>query len=340
MSFFLRIADKIKGLISPNALPRAENYLKNNKTDEPKQFNKSQTTHHQKTTFKKYKSNIPEHMKYVKVKKLVKDYVVLDFETTGLRPNDSGITQIGAVKYKDHKVIDQYSTLINPQTSISSRITQLTGITYEDVKDAPTIEEELPKLIEFIEGNHLVAHNASFDLKFLLHNMHNYKIPHKKFRVIDTLSLARKHILTENHKLVTLKNHFKLNKYKSHSALDDCFVTGEVYKHCYELEINPPPLVFGDVSEYNNVIELYDIGESLYRNKQLEDAEKYLLASIDKGNDAPAVFERLAIMYRKQKRYQDEIDICELAKEKVSDSQDDYRDEMFNKRIKRAKQIM
>ncbi|HZW67819.1 MAG TPA: exonuclease domain-containing protein, partial [Pseudogracilibacillus sp.] len=185
-----------------------------------------------------------------------------------------------------------------------------------------------------------VAHNASFDMKFLLYKMNKNGITYKKYRVIDTLPLARKYIKTSNHKLVTLKKHFKLYDYKSHNALDDCYVTGKVYKHCYEMEINPPLLTFKDVDDYENAFELYDIGERLYKNKQLEDAEKYLLASIDKGNDAPAPFERLAIMYRKQKRYQDEINICELGLKAISNGPAAYQSNLFIKRIERAKELL
>jgi len=81
----------------------------------------------------------------------------------------------------------------------------------------------------------IVAHNASFDMKFLLTNMMFHGIEHKKYRVIDTLSLARKHIdFTKNHKLETMKSFLNLNHLSSHEALHDCYVTSELYKHCYE----------------------------------------------------------------------------------------------------------
>lgn len=341
MSFLLRLADKFRKIISNDEIPKAEEYhATKGKNEDDTQF---PTIEIESTIPPVYKSrprnSQPEHMKYTKSRKITKDYVVIDFETTGLSQFDSEIIQIGAVKYNDLTVVDQYTTLVNPKTEISSKITRITGIKNEDVIDAPLIQDVLPELVNFIGDYELVAHNAPFDMKFLLYNMNNTEIPYKRFRVHDTLSFARKHIPTNNHKLVTLKKHLQLDHYASHDALDDCFVAGEVYKHCYNLEINPPTLTFEDPENYES-FQLYEIGMRLYNNKQLKDAEKYLLASIEKGNDAPAVYERLGIVYRKQKRYQDEIDISVLGKSEVGKTQGTKTDEMFNTRINRAKELL
>lgn len=342
MSFLLRLVDKFKKLFSSNEIPKVEEYhtLKKNYKKPEQQIPKIKIEYSSEPTYRsRPKREQPERMKYTRAQKLTKDYVVFDFETTGLSQFDSKIIQIGAVKYKNHTIIDRYETYINPQTEISSRITQINGITNDHVKDAPLIQDALPELLDFIADYHLVAHNASFDMKFLLYNMNTHDLPYKRFRVFDTLSLARRHISTKNHKLITLKKHFKLDQYDSHDALDDCLVTGEVYKYCYEQVVNPPMLTFKEPEHYE-AFPLYEIGMRLYKNKQLEDAEKYLLASIDKGNNAPAVFERLAIIYRKQKRYQDEINISEFGKKVVGKSQGTYRNHMFDTRIERAKELL
>lgn len=172
---------------------------------------------------------------YTKVRKLVKDFTVLDFETTGLDPLDDNIIQIGAVRYRDFEIVDTYYTYINPFIEISSTITRITGITDEDVESAPSIYVELPRLIEFIGKDTIVAHNASFDMKFLLENIEEIGLNVVRFRVIDTLPLSRKQILkTKNHKLPTLKKFLELSHLDSHDALADCKVTGELYKYCYE----------------------------------------------------------------------------------------------------------
>lgn len=179
----------------------------------------------------------PEYMKYTKAKKLNSDYVVLDFETTGLDVSYSNIIQIGAVKYKDHEIIAEYVTNVNPQKPIPNKISKMTGIKDEDLKEAPLIDEAMIDLLKFLGNESIVAHNAPYDMRFLLYTMNHLEIPYKRFRVFDTLKLARKHIPTENHKLVTLKTFLNLDHYKSHNALHDCYAAGELYKYCFEKEM-------------------------------------------------------------------------------------------------------
>jgi len=98
-------------------------------------------------------------------------FVVLDLETTGASPKvGAGITEIGAVKVRGGEVIGIFESFINPEESIPSYITALTGITDEMVLHAPPIEMALPTLLEFLgheDETVVVAHNAPFDLGFL-----------------------------------------------------------------------------------------------------------------------------------------------------------------------------
>src|SRR5471030_1538243 len=94
--------------------------------------------------------------------------VMLDFETTGLSP-DMGdrITEVAALRIVDGKVVDRYVSLINCNVRIPSFITGLTGITQAMVDGAPPVSQVVPELLDFIGGDALSAHNASFDDKFL-----------------------------------------------------------------------------------------------------------------------------------------------------------------------------
>lgn len=178
-----------------------------------------------------------DYFKYTKARVYPDNYTVIDFETTGLKPENSKIIQIGAVKFQNHQKIDEFVTLINPDVPIPTNITRITGITNDDLIGAPSIKEKLPELLSFIGSDTLVAHNAPFDMKFLLHNMYAENLPYQKFRVVDTLTLARRHIKdTDNHKLETLKQYLGLDTFSSHEALSDCLVTGELYRHCLELQ--------------------------------------------------------------------------------------------------------
>ena len=96
-------------------------------------------------------------------------YCVLDLETTGFSPKLEKITEIGIMKVKDGKVIDSFSTFVNPEKPIPPRVVEVTNITDEMVKDAETIDKVFPKMLEFIGDSVLVAHNAEFDIGFLMH---------------------------------------------------------------------------------------------------------------------------------------------------------------------------
>lgn len=158
------------------------------------------------------------------------EFIALDCETTGLKPDEHKIIEIAAIKYKNGEIVDTFHTLINPQVHIPYYITKINGISDDMVKDTPTIEEVMPKLIKFIGNLPIVAHNASFDAKFL--KCASYKLFGKDSinnYFIDTVKIARMiypHL--PNHKLETIKNYLGLNL-KSHRAYDDTIVAANIY---------------------------------------------------------------------------------------------------------------
>lgn len=173
--------------------------------------------------------------RYIKARTLSENYTVIDFETTGLKPENSEIIQIGAVKYENGTIVDSFSTYVKPTRSkISRTITRITGITEKTVASAPVINDILPDFLNFIEKQTLVAHNASFDMKFLIASVDYCGLTMDRVRVIDTLPLARRTIPnTTNHKLETLKKELNLGDHDSHDALGDCYTTGSLYQTCF-----------------------------------------------------------------------------------------------------------
>lgn len=130
-------------------------------------------------------------------------YAVIDIETTGGSARHERITEIAVYIHDGSRVIDEYSTLINPERNIPYFITSMTGITNEMVEDAPKFYEVAKKIVEITEGKVFVAHNAMFDYSFIRQEFgmlgYNFKRP-----LLDTVSLSRK--LLPGHRSYSLGN--------------------------------------------------------------------------------------------------------------------------------------
>ncbi len=164
------------------------------------------------------------------------EYVVFDTETTGLSAYENELIEIAGVKMKAGEVIDTFASLIRPSVAIPEKITEITNITNEMVRDQPTVQEVLPKFYEFAKGCILVAHNAEFDMSFLKEQCKRLNHPAFDQPVIDTLALART-LLPEdrNHRLKTLTQKFNVKLTQHHRALADSEATGRVFYHLLEL---------------------------------------------------------------------------------------------------------
>lgn len=158
-------------------------------------------------------------------------YVVFDIETTGLSITTDKIIEIGAVKIVQGVVTDRFETFVNPHRKLSTKISDLTGITDDQLVDAPSIEEVLPKFLDFIKGTVLVAHNAHFDVDHIRHNAFNLSLDVPQNPVIDTLNLARYFYSNElkRFNLDAVAKYFKVSSFTHHRAGDDAKATSEVF---------------------------------------------------------------------------------------------------------------
>ena len=162
-------------------------------------------------------------------KSLSQEFVVFDLETTGFSNINDKITEIGAVKIRDFEIVDRFSEIVNPEKDISYRVQELTGITNEMVKDKPTIEEILPKFMEFVGDDVLVAHNADFDTGFIMQKCKEQGLEYKNKKV-DTLMLAR--IMLPNlkrYKLDKVAKEVGVQLLNHHRAVDDAEATANIF---------------------------------------------------------------------------------------------------------------
>lgn len=171
--------------------------------------------------------------------------IVIDFETTGLSPGQGDRTiEVGAVLITDNQIVDRFQSLMNPGMMISGFIQDYTGITNRMLSSAPAIRDVMIKLKSFIAHHHLVAHNASFDSRFL--DAEFKRISHQRSNQFGCSLLVSRRIYPEapNHKLETLVRYKELKTDGvHHRALADAEMTAHLWlrmiadiKERYELQ--------------------------------------------------------------------------------------------------------
>ena len=162
-------------------------------------------------------------------------YVVFDIETTGFSPDVNHIIEIGAVKVKNGKLVDHFSSFVNPQVPIPYRIEELTHINDSMVIDAPTVDIVLPKFLKFCDGCVMVAHNADFDVSFIKKKAMNLGINFNP-TYVDTVAMARFLLPNLNRfKLDTVAKAVGVNLDNHHRAVDDAACTAEIFVKFIEM---------------------------------------------------------------------------------------------------------
>lgn len=159
------------------------------------------------------------------------EFVVFDLETTGAKAPPCRITEVGAYRVKNGKIVGEFQTLVNPERPIPPFITGLTGISDEMVRDAPRFAEIANGFLDFIGDSVLVAHNAPFDMRFLNHEI---GLIYEDYRLMNpclcTVQLSRKllpHV--ENHKLKTVAEYYSVSLVNHHRASADAYATAEIF---------------------------------------------------------------------------------------------------------------
>ncbi|MES2205948.1 MAG: exonuclease domain-containing protein [Pseudomonadota bacterium] len=155
-------------------------------------------------------------------------YVVIDIETTGGRKNSDRITEIGAVKIKNHQVIDEWHSLINPQRSIPAYITRLTGISNDMVKEAPVFNEVAEDLHAFMKDAIFVAHNVNFDYGFIASEYKRLEKPFRYPKLCTCTGMRRHYPGHSSYGLANLCSIYDINLETHHRALCDAKAAGKL----------------------------------------------------------------------------------------------------------------
>jgi DNA polymerase-3 subunit epsilon len=154
-------------------------------------------------------------------------FCIVDIETSHPTPQQGQLIEIGAIKYKNGQIIETYNSLVNTK-QIPHKVQQITGITPEMTHKAPNIEEVLEEFKIFLEDSVFVAHNISFDYKFVSNSFQKYDLGKLYNRRLCTIDLAKRTIKAPRYGLKYLSEQFSLNIQSHHRAFDDALCTQKI----------------------------------------------------------------------------------------------------------------
>lgn len=159
-------------------------------------------------------------------------YVVIDVETSGLNPEEHEIIELGAILVEAHEIKERFSVLVRPQTDITPKIEEITGISNVLLREeGEQISVAMRKFIDFLNNYPVVSHNIEFDYRFLRKACANCNLPLFSNRLIDTLPLSKRMVKqVTNYKLITLAKHFEIEITKLHRSLADCEITHQLFE--------------------------------------------------------------------------------------------------------------
>lgn len=157
-------------------------------------------------------------------------FACLDTETTGLSPETGGkICEIAVSVSQGGRVVEEFSSLINPQIPMSPEVIAIHGITNEMVKDAPTFADIMPKLLGVLDNAVIVAHNADFDVSFLRAEFAACGMRFPPYPVVDTLKLARKSGKFERNRLGLIAEELGISCQGWHRAMADTKMAEQIF---------------------------------------------------------------------------------------------------------------
>ena len=160
-------------------------------------------------------------------------FCIVDIETTAGKASDGQIIEIGAVKYKNGQIIDKYESLVNAN-KISNHVQNLTGITLETVKNAPSLRTVMEEFKIFLEDDVFVAHAISFDYKFVSQTMEQFDLGALYNRKLCSIEISKRVIVNDKYGLEYLRKLLNIDIGNHHRAYDDALSTSIVLQKCFD----------------------------------------------------------------------------------------------------------
>lgn len=211
---------------------------------------------------------------------MLKDYISIDIENPNTRGNS--ICSIGIIVVKDNKVVDEKYSLINPEDRFDINNSNITGLNYVDVKDAPTFKEYWKSIKELFENNIIVGHNITYDLTVIAKALERYDIEVPIFNYYCTLKLSRNFINTNSYSLNSLCDLLNVNLENHHNALEDAKASQKIFEYlnckndignCENFEFESKVLDNLDAKLETNINTLYGIIKGINYDGIIDDKE-------------------------------------------------------------------
>lgn len=156
-------------------------------------------------------------------------FCFVDIETTGSKPKESSIIEIGAIKYQHGKIIDKFKSFVYTK-EVPEKITELTGIDSQKTMNSPCIEDVLIDFKIFLDESVFVAHNVNFDYSFISYHMNQIGLNEILNPKLCTIDLAHKTILSPRYSLAFLNEFLGINTPISHRAYEDALTSLKVFE--------------------------------------------------------------------------------------------------------------
>ena len=208
------------------------------------------------------------------------DFVTIDVETTGLNINENELIEVGIVKYKQGKLVDEFSKVIKPATRISDYVVNMTGITNQMAFDAQPFDEIADEIVSFIGDSLILGHNVPFDMGMLNSALIKTGKPALINETIDTLELIALLMPTlRSYKLSHLAKMFDISEENIHRAKDDALMTSNLYLKLVDMMRELSPEVANFLYYYVSLIswKLVDVLEGIFGDKLTKEEYPWIL---------------------------------------------------------------